>query len=64
MNHFIYHVEVVEEPDEAQVWPGGRSNYLSRSAAKHRVDVLSDHGIKAVVVRSNPVTWPELAVAE
>lgn len=60
MKRFIYRVELLEEPREGQTWPGGRLNYLSRSAAVHRVNVLADHGIKAEVQRSNPVTWPEV----
>jgi hypothetical protein len=55
---YVYRVELLSEPiDDIQQWPGGRSNYLSRSAAVHRVQVLNDHGIKAKVVRSEPVEF-------
>lgn len=57
MKRYVYRVELLEEPAEGQTWPAGRMAYLSRSAAVHRVGVLSDHGIKAVVQRSNLVTW-------
>lgn len=62
MKRYIYRVEFLEEPQCGQVVPGGRFNYLSRSAATHRAQVLSDHGIKATVVRSDPVTFPAVTV--
>lgn len=59
MRRYMYRVEFLEEPAEGQTFPGGRFHYLSRSAAVHRVNVLADHGIRAEVQRSSPVTWPD-----
>lgn len=62
MKRHIYLVELTEEPGSDVTWPGNRMAFLSRSAANRRVGVLADHGVRAEVRRSNPVTWPEAAI--
>lgn len=57
MKKYLYRIELLEELEDGQECPYFRAHYLSRSAAIHRVAVLSDHGIKAEVQRSNPITW-------